>query len=456
MASRDPSTKPRRRALLVALCALPMALLVACGGSDGGVGIDAGGRCSSVERKAFLQTYFGDWYFWTFLSPKPMPPSASTVDAYFSALLYNGSDANFPADRWSGYESTESFNRFFGDGQNMGYGIFVTGVEARTNPERGLQVRYTEPLSPAALAGLVRGDDIISINGVPVASLIASDDYSVLMPSAAGTALNLLLRSGGVQRSVTLSAASYGLTPVVGAKTLASPAGRRVGYLLVKDMISQTSTGLAAAFANFRAQGVQDLVLDLRYNGGGLVSAGANLASYVVGGRASGQVYANLVYNSQHSASNSIARFSLPADALAMTRVYVLSGPRTCSAAEQVVNGLRPLANVVLVGDTTCGKPVGFNPRSDNCGTTYSVVTFESTNSRGEGRYFDGLAPTCTATDDVSQALGAAGESLLATALSHADTGSCPAAGGLEKPKRRTPGAAPWREPGERQGMLAR
>ncbi len=452
MAGQDASIRPLRRTLAGLLCALPLVLLVACGGGGG----DAGSSCTNAERKTFLQSYFGDWYLWTRLSPKPLPSNAGSVDDYFSALLYTGSSAAFPADRWSGYESTESFNRFFGDGLSLGYGVFVTGVEAKAQPQRGLKVRYTEPLSPAAVAGVVRGDEILSINGVAAATTIASDDYAVLSPAAAGSVLNLVLRNGGVQRSVNLSAASYGLTPVVGAKTLATAAGRKVGYVLVKDMISQTSGGLAAAFAGFAAQGVQDLVLDLRYNGGGLVSVGANLASYVVGSRANAQAYANLVYNDQHTASNSTSRFSAPANALNMARVYVLAGPRTCSAAEQVVNGLRPFANVVLVGDTTCGKPVGFNPRSDNCGTTYSVVTFESTNSRNEGRYFDGLAPTCTATDDVSQALGAAGESLLATALSHADSGSCPAAGGLEKPKRRTPGAAPWREPGERQGMLAR
>ncbi len=448
MAVQQRSARPWRRRL----AALLPALLVACGGGGG----DAGSNCTATERKAFLQGYFEDWYFWTRLAPKPLPASAATVDEYFTALLYTGTDAAFPADRWSNHESTESFNRFFGDGQDLGYGLFVTGVEARSHPERGLQVRYTEPLSPAAAAGLVRGDDIVSINGVAVASIIASDDYSTLTPGTAGTVLNLVLRNGGVQRSVALLAATYGLTPVVGAKTVATPAGRKVGYVLVKDMVSQTSSGLATAFAGFRAQGVQDLVLDLRYNGGGLVSVGANLASYVVGSRASGQAYANLVYNDRHNASNSTTRFSVPADALAMTRVYVLSGPRTCSAAEQVVNGLRPFANVVLVGDATCGKPVGFNPRSDNCGTTYSVVTFESTNSRGDGRYFDGLAPTCAVTDDVSQPLGAANENLLATALGHADTGTCGVAGGLEKPQQRAPAAHHWREPGERQGMIAR
>ncbi len=448
MAVQQRSARLWRRAL----AALLPALLVACGGGGG----DAGSTCTADERKAFLQGYFDDWYFWTRQAPKPQPASAATADAYFTALLYAGTDPVFPADRWSGYESTESFNRFFGDGQSLGYGVFVTGVEAKGHPERGLHIRYTEPLSPAALAGVVRGDDIVSINGVAAATLIANDDYAVLSPATAGTVLNLVLRNGGVQRSVVLSAATYGLTPVVGAKTLTTAAGRKVGYVLVKDLIAQTSSGLAAAFAGFGAQGVQDLVLDLRYNGGGLVSVGANLASYVVGSRANGQAYANLVYNDKHAASNSASRFATPADALAMTRVYVLAGPRTCSAAEQVVNGLRPFANVVLVGDTTCGKPVGFNPQSDNCGTTYSVVTFESTNARGEGRYFDGLQPTCTATDDVSQALGAASENLLATALRHADTGSCGVAGGLEKPQQRAPAARAWREPGERQGMIAR
>ena len=119
--------------------------------------------------------------------------------------------------------------------------------------------------------------------------------------------------------------------------------------------------------------------------------------------------------------------FSAPAQAVPASRVYVLTGPRTCSASEQVINGLRGVGiEVVTIGSTTCGKPVGFLPTA-RCGTTYSVVNFESVNARGEGRYFDGFAASCRVDEDFRQPLGSAGDPLIAAARQHAETGACPA-----------------------------
>jgi len=112
--------------------------------------------------------------------------------------------------------------------------------------------------------------------------------------------------------------------------------------------------------------------------------------------------------------------------ALGLQRVFVLTGPRTCSASEQVINGLRGVGvQVVTVGDTTCGKPVGSLPRDDTCGTTYSVINFESVNARNEGRYFDGFDASCPVAEDYAIAQGAAGDPLVATAAWFADTGQC-------------------------------
>jgi hypothetical protein len=149
-----------------------------------------------------------------------------------------------------------------------------------------------------------------------------------------------------------------------------------------------------------------------------------------------------------------------------VARVFVLAGPRTCSASEQVINGLRGIGiDVIAIGDTSCGKPVGFLPASDGCGTTYSVVNFESVNARFEGRYFDGFAATCPVAEDVSRPLGAPDEPLLAAARQFADSGSCPATGlSREQPQsqpqsQRQPRRAVVErrlEPGDSRGMIAR
>lgn len=112
-----------------------------------------------------------------------------------------------------------------------------------------------------------------------------------------------------------------------------------------------------------------------------------------------------------------------------MTRVYVITGQRTCSASELLVNGLKPVVDVVQIGGTTCGKPVGFVPWNNQCGTTVSAVNFESVNARGQGRWWDGLVPStgCAFAEDWNRALGDPAEVLTAAALTHVDTGACPA-----------------------------
>jgi hypothetical protein len=452
------------------------ALMAACGGGGGDhdvVGVPL--SCSVADRNVWLRGYMADWYFWYGVSPSPDPAGYASVEDYFADLLYLGStqpNADFPDyDRWSYTQSTESFDRFYGDGQTLGYGVFVAGDEVVGAPDQPLLVRYIEPQSPAAVAGVKRGDRILSIDGRAASDIIAADDFSVLTPAQPGNTMTLDLRDAGGDRTVTLTAAVFDLMPVPTSSVVMSPSGRKMGYVMVKDMISQANDPLAAVFQNFRAQGVQDVVLDLRYNGGGLVSTAGRVASQVAGAAAGGRPFARLLYNDRHADENETFPFQDLASALALGRVYVLTGHRTCSASEQVINGLRGVGvNVIAVGDTTCGKPVGFLPRDDGCGTTYSAVNFESVNAQNEGRYFDGFAPseltdgsdTCRVPDDFTTPLGTATEPLLAAARLHADTGACGVVATVASREQalsikrwsRRPSVAG--EPGERRDMIPR
>ena len=449
----QPRRCPTASRARVWLAAWSLALLSACGGG-GGDRVSPPFGCDLADQQSWLRSYMNDWYFWYRLSPSPDPAGFASLASYFDALLYTGTDAAFPADRFSYYESTDSYNRFFGDGKSLGYGLFVAGVEVQGQPDLPLRVRYVEPQSDAAAKGVLRGEQIVSLNGRPASELIAADDYNVLVPGAAGDELKLVVRGGGGDRSVTLLATVYALTPVTAPTIVSSPLGRKIGYVLVKDMINQALTPLDDAFAQFKAQGVDEAVLDLRYNGGGLVSVGQRLASFVNAPRTNGRDYVRLLYNDKRTASdNTTVRFDNPAAALGLSRVYVLTGPRTCSASEQVINGLRPFVDVVTVGDTTCGKPVGFLPTAQ-CGNTFSVVNFESVNARNEGRYFDGLDANCPVAEDLSRPLGTPAEPLLAVAARHADTGLCKVIEPLEAPRKRQPGHR-GTESNDRQGMFA-
>ncbi len=449
-------------------------LLAACGGGGDGGGRGGNGppgalSCAVSDRQDWLGSYFDDNYLWYRLSPKPFAANFSTTEAYFDALLYGGGDpipngggALWPADSYSGFQTTESFNQFFADGQSLGYGLAVAGLEVTAQPSAPLYVRYVEPAGPAALAGIQRGERVMSLNGRPASDMIAADDFGVLTPNAAGESLTVVLRNAlGQDRTVRVVARVFDLTPVQSGRVVFSQNGQRLGYVFIKDMINQVGTPLASAMTDFRNQGIDQLVLDLRYNGGGLVSMGGTVASYAAGNRGAGQAYAKLLYNDKQSGNNQIFNFTNPAAWAGFAKVYVLMGERTCSASEQVINGLRGVGvEVVAIGDITCGKPVGFLPRDDACGTTYSIVNFEGVNARDEGRYFNGLTPTCAVSEDFLRPIGDLADPLLVAAAHHADNGACPIALTRESPlslsrpgaRKRYSGA----DGGERSGMSAR
>ena len=457
MSDQQPVPSRWRGALAMVAAAV---VLSACGGGDGG-SANSGypATCSVTDRNLWMSSYLDDWYFWYRLRPHPDPYAYGDTTSFFDDSLYTGvGDTHFPkADVWSYGQRSADFNQFWGNGVTMGYGVMVAGREVAGFPDSPLYVRYVEPGSPAD-GVLLRGDQIVSVNDLPARTMISSNDFSALTATQSGQSVKVVYRDSQGDWQVTLTSATYALAPV-SARVVTSPQGRKVGYVMVKDMVQQALAPLDNVFAQFKAQGVRDVVLDLRYNGGGLVSTAARIASYPAGAATAGQVYTRLLYNDRHRDSNASYAFDSLSNATQLNRVYVLTGMRTCSASEQLINGLRPFVQVVTIGDTTCGKPVGFSAIDDGCGTTWSAVNFESVNANNEGRFFDGFDATCPVAEDFTQALGTSGEPLLQAALNHADTGACSST----LSSRAQPFSVKRRavqqtvvEPGDRGGMLVR
>src|SRR5205085_9218900 len=153
-----------------------------------------------------------------------------------------------------------------------------------------------------------------------------------------------------------------------------------VGYLDYSQFVTYSLADLQNAISTFAQQGATELVLDLRYNGGGDVATSRDLGSLVAGARVAGQLFAALRYNDKNQARNSDYRFTAPTASIpSLTRVFIIASGNTASASELVINGLKPFMDVVLVGETTYGKPYGFEPFS-YCGTTYNAVNFDVLN----------------------------------------------------------------------------
>jgi C-terminal processing protease CtpA/Prc len=223
-------------------------------------------------------------------------------------------------------------------------------------------------------------------------------------------------------------------------KTFDIAGGRRVGYLTFDNHTAVAERQLIDAFTTLKSQNVNDLVIDMRYNGGGLLYMAAELAYMVAGPNSKGKVFERLQYNGKvqppapvlfestaygFDAPNKVpSGTALPT--LSLPRVTILTTEGTCSASEAVINALRGVdVQVDIVGSQTCGKPYGFTP-VPNCGTTYFSIEFAGVNAKGVGDYAQGFAPTCPVADDLTRELGDRNEALLATALKHRETGACP------------------------------
>lgn len=440
-------THRRHRPWTIALAALAVTL-AGCGGGGGGDGgsAPAAASCDLASQKEWLRADVQQRYYWSGQSPNPEPGPFASVASYFDALLYRGDTTN-PGDRWSYISDTAAYEQFFAEGRTLGYGLFVNGAELSLP----LRVRFVEARSPAAAAGLRRGDILRSVNGRDAATLVASGNFAALSPTREGETVSLDLEAAdGTRRVVTLAAATFDLTPVPVATTLTRPDGGKVGYVVLKDFITQAETPLREGIARIRSEGANELILDLRYNGGGRVSTSTVLGSLIAGVAHQGKVFTELRYSARQSALNS--QYRIDAGSTGFDRVVVLTGSRTCSASELVVNGLKAYLPVTTVGSATCGKPFGFNP-TPNCGSTYSHVNFESFNGLGAGRYYDGIAATCAATDTFTGELGRSDEPMTARALATLQAGGVCAAGAGVLPDKQATMARPprpvVREPGE-------
>jgi hypothetical protein len=213
--------------------------------------------------------------------------------------------------------------------------------------------------------------------------------------------------------------------PTVSLTSVVDIDGRKVGYLFFRNFVQPSKAALTEAFAALKTAGATELVLDLRYNGGGLVEVAVDLASLIGGTRTSGQVMLNYVHNDRIGPIlNKSTRFANPEQALNLQRLVVITTRGSASASELVINSLRPYIPVTIIGDTTYGKPVGqYGLRF--CDKVLYPVAFSIKNANLEGDFFDGLAVDCAAGDDYTHQLGDPAEASFAEALTFVRTGAC-------------------------------
>ncbi|MET0335443.1 MAG: S41 family peptidase [Rhizobacter sp.] len=416
-------------------------------------------RQGSVDsEKRWVGAWHNETYLWYRESPDRGPQAHASAVSYFSSLRTTATTASGRAkDQFHFTYDTAEYQAMSQGGVSMGYG-FTISVSSPTPPRR-VVVAYTDPGTPAAAAGIPRGAEILSVDGVDVVNDGSASGVAVLnaglAPSRPGTHTFMLRNTPtSPTRLVSLNASAVTLVPVQNVRTLPEPY-QQVGYLLFNDHIATSEPALITAIQQLALAGVTDLVIDLRYNGGGYLGIASELAYMVAGpSRTQNRTFEELIFNDKnpfgltaserntpfHSTSQGFSGAAgQPLPTLNLGRVYVLVSGDTCSASESLVNGLRGVGvQVVLVGTSTCGKPYGFLP-TDNCSTTYFTVQFRGVNHLGQGDYADGFAPNCTVADDFTHALGDPAEASLSLALGHRATGTWVRAVGRAGPRAAQP-----------------
>ncbi|MGW8281099.1 S41 family peptidase [Sphingomonas aurantiaca] len=425
------------------------AMLSGCGGSDSG-NISTGGStpsptptastgCSLRERQDWAASQLREWYLFPDTLPATLSPAAyTTVDDYIDALTATARAQR--KDRFFTYlTSIKAEDAYYASGSSAGFGLRF----ALDQSGRRLFAAEAFEGAPGLAAGIDRGTEIVAIgttsaNLRTVSAIIAAEGTAgltnALGPDTVGTARVMQVSDAAGTRTVTVTKADFSLLPVstrYGAKII-QDGGQSVGYINLRTFIKTAEPALKSAFADFRAKGVTRVIIDLRYNGGGLIETAEYLGDLLGGARSTSEVFDYVTFRTEKASNNTTRFFAPKAESIAPTRIAFIGTGGTASASELVINAFTPYlhTNAGLIGTNTYGKPVGqIALDKDACDDRLRVVALATQNAARNGNYYDGLASTveasCQASDEIAYQLGDPLESSTRQALNFLAGRSC-------------------------------
>lgn len=435
---------PRRRAPIATMLVTLSLLLSACGGGSnvpttGGITPTPtptltptpSNTCSLRARQDWAAAQIREFYLFPETLPAALDPAAfSSVSTYIDALTATARGQG--RDRFFTYvASIAEENAFFNSGQTAAFGIRLQ----TDSVARRVFVADAYENAPAFAAGLDRGTEILAI-GTSAADL-RSVDAIIAAEGAAGISAALGPASAGVTRSVRITDASGSrvvamtkadfaiqpISPRFGSRII-SEGGKRIGYVNLRTFISTADPQLREAFAGFKAQGVTEIIVDFRYNGGGLVSIAELMGDLMGDNRLASDVFSITAFRPEKSSNNSTKLFSRQAQSIAPIRVAFIGTAASASASELVVNSFTPYLGTAsgLIGANTFGKPVGQIARDQAvCDDRLRIVAFATQNAARRGDYYKGLAgevaASCRADDALSAQMGDPAEASTRVAL---------------------------------------
>ena len=403
--------------------------LAGCGGSGGSgdannnltnselisqSGTDFSAACSADNMKSWVSDSMEDYYLFYDQLPNVNAANFDTPEEFIRALRVS------PFDNYSYVTDAATSTALFEEGKRFGF-----GMRLQRSDDARLYFTLVEPLSPVGSAGIERSDELLAINGVTPNNF--TDDFIIAAFGGSDEAIDLTLTvrkpnsNGSVD--ITVTKALYDVQTVLDTQVLEHN-NRRVGYLSFLSFLETSKNELTDAFSTLHDENIDELVLDLRHNGGGRISVAEQLGSLIAGDAVENTIFTRFAYNDKYANQDSSYHFQSRSNSLNLPRVYVLTSANTCSASEMVINSLSPFIDVVTVGDRTCGKPYATQSR-EFCGKSINALEINLLNAANVGDYYNGIDADCPVTEDISQELGQTSERLLSSALFHMDNAQC-------------------------------
>ncbi len=396
----------------------------------------------ATEVNKFVYNGMKDYYLWTEIVPN-LSNTKYTINDSLNAFLNRYTDPNVlfadllyqykTIDKWSFIvdDSKVIDNWIQGISETMGFDFMLARI-ANSDNIFGF-VRYVYKGSPAEQAGIKRGDLFMKVDGQQLTVnnyqklLFTKVTYELAMASISG---NIISPNGEL---VTMTAINMQENPIL-LDTVLNVDSYKVGYLVYNGFNADFDIQLNDVFKRFKDAGIDKLVLDLRYNGGGSVQTAQYLASMIYG-TTSSQVFLKKTYGSSFLSDNFTNKIEKTAttaetsiNTLNLTQLYVLTSDNTASASEALINGLIPYMQIFNIGINTAGKYVGSITIKDsdangnvNPKNTWAMqpIVVKIANSNGVSDYVNGLVPNYLAEEDIANLLpfGDQNETLLRVAL---------------------------------------
>jgi len=358
-----------------------------------------------------LYSIMDKYYYWVDSIGGFEPGNYASPDELLEAMRYN------PRDRWSYITTKEENEQYYEEGTFVGYGFGYA-------PDENGKIRITYLYADSDMAGLgiTRGWIINKINGNAIDD--NSNISSLLGATQIGVSNTFEFESpSGEVITQTLSKKLVSINTVIYKDVFVS-GSKKAGYMVFESFIGPSEEELNIAFNYFKSQNVNELVIDLRYNGGGMIDIVEHLAGYIIPDDLDNKKFLTYKHNEKNSNINESIYFNQHPNSLRLNKVYFIAGKGSASASEAIINGLDPYIDVYIVGDDTYGKPVGmysFNSRISDL--VYVPICFSLVNANDYGNYFNGLTADSYVTDDVYHNFGIE-EAVFAEAMYHITYGS--------------------------------